>query len=89
MLTQRASIFFITHIIYNKRKPHHRDEAFSVSKTRKRNLIKPYWADKDNNTNETHKKQEYHYCIVMPIQVTNNNKLLYKGRHRHVAIVAV
>lgn len=22
--------------------------------------------DKDNNTNETHKKQEYHYCIVVP-----------------------
>jgi len=28
--------------------------------------------DKDNNTNETHKKQEYHYCIVVPYVIVNS-----------------
>lgn len=56
-------------LFYNKKTASH-DAVFSYQKQERGILsISCVGEDKDNNTNETHKKQEYHYCIVVPLSI--------------------
>lgn len=74
MLTTEHPSFAI-HIIYIARK----DRIITMQPSRyqkqERGILSyPRGGDKDNNTNETHKKQEYHYCIVVPIVIMNSDE---------------